>query len=205
VLTYWGLACYFCIAAIHTFTYARYNVALLDRFPRPLQALHAFYYTTVTVYPFLVTIVYWGLLYKNPWFPRQLEAWSNISQHLLNSAFALFEIIVPRTSPQDWIHMFWLIIVLGLYLGLAYLTHATKGFYPYSFLDVGKNGSGLTAAYILGIAIGTIIVYLIVKGLIWLRKFVTERKLGMDGKFALGSAARREPDTEMIAADKDSH
>lgn len=43
------------------------------------------------------------------------------------------------------------------------------------------------AAYVAGIAIGTMVVFGIVWGLIWLRRFVTEKKLGKTGKF---SAAR---------------
>ncbi|KAL0935324.1 uncharacterized protein CTRU02_209915 [Colletotrichum truncatum] len=185
VLTYWGLGFYFLISAIHTFTYAHSGTPLLDRFPRPLQALHAFYYTTVTTYPFIVTIVYWGILFKGPWYTDVFEAWSNISQHALNLAFSLFEIIIPRTSAAqlEWVHMLWLIIVLALYLSLAYLDH-NEYFYPYGFLDIAKNGSGKTAAYIVGIAVAGIVFYLVVKGLIWLREWVTERKLGMDGKFA---------------------
>ncbi|TQN74998.1 hypothetical protein CSHISOI_00411 [Colletotrichum shisoi] len=186
VLTYWGLGFYFLISAIHTFTYARSGSPLLERFPRPLQALHAFYYTTVVTYPFIVTIVYWGIIYKGPWYPEQFDAWSNISQHGLNTAFALFEIVIPRTSAAqlEWVHMLWLIIVLALYLALAYVTYYTQHFYPYTFLDIEANGSGKVAAYIVGIAVAGIIFYLIAKGLIWLREWVTERKLGMDGKFA---------------------
>uniref|UniRef100_L2FNW7 Uncharacterized protein n=1 Tax=Colletotrichum fructicola (strain Nara gc5) TaxID=1213859 RepID=L2FNW7_COLFN len=161
VLTYWGLAFYF-------------------------LALHAFYYTTITTYPFIVTIVYWAIIYSGPWYEEEFNAWSNVSQHAMNSGFALFEIIIPRTSAAqlEWVHMLWLIIVLALYLALAYVTHATQGFYTYDFLDIQKNGSGKTAAYIIGIAVAGIVFYLIVKGLIWLREWVTERKLGMDGKFA---------------------
>ncbi|OLN84327.1 hypothetical protein CCHL11_05975 [Colletotrichum chlorophyti] len=197
ILTFWGLGFYFLVSAVHTFTYARSGTPLLDRFPRFLQALHAFYYTTVVTYPFIVTIVYWGVLYSGPWYSLQFEAWSNISQHGLNSAFALFEIIIPRTSAAqlEWVHMFWLIIVLALYLSLAYLTYYTQNFYTYGFLDPKANGSGITAAYIIGIAVAGVVFFLIAKGLIWLREWITERKLGMDGKFA---QQRYQPrDTEM--------
>jgi hypothetical protein len=196
ILTYWGLAFYFLIAAIHTLTYARTGAPLLDRFPRPLQALHAFYYTTVTTFPPLVTIVYWVLLYKAPWFPEEFNAWSNVSQHGLNSLFALFEIIVPRTAMPYWIHMLWLTIILGLYLGVAYITRATKGFYTYSFLDPGNGGSGKVAAYVWGIEAAILVVYLIVKGLIALRLWITESKLHMDGKFA-NRRSWRDGDAEM--------
>ncbi|KAK2004726.1 hypothetical protein LX36DRAFT_649525 [Colletotrichum falcatum] len=186
VLTYWGLGFYFLISAIHTITYARSGSPLLERFPRPLQALHAFYYSTVITYPFIVTIVYWAVIYQAPWYADEFSAWSNVSQHGLNSAFALFEIVVPRTTAAQlaWVHIFWLLIVLALYLALAYVTYYTEGFYTYAFLDIQKNGSGRVAAYIVGIAVAGIVFFLVAKGLIWLRTWVTEKKLGMDGKFA---------------------
>ncbi|KAK5663759.1 hypothetical protein OQA88_4190 [Cercophora sp. LCS_1] len=191
VLTYWGLAFYFLVAAVHTFTYARTGVALLDRFPRPLQALHSAYYSTIVVYPFIVTIVFWGILFDGPWFSVVFDGWSNVSQHALNSAFALFEIFVPRTNPMPPVHMLWLVLVLALYLAVAYITHATQGWYPYGFLDPGKQHA-FVAAYVFGIAVGALIVFGVVWGLIWLRKWVTETKLGKTGKFAHESRSRDE-------------
>lgn len=181
-LTYWGLAFYFLAAAIHTFTYARSGVPLLDRFPRPLQALHAAFYTTIVVYPFVVTIVYWGRLYSGTWFTEVYSGWSNVSQHALNSVFALFELIVPRTDVPQPVHMTWLILVLALYLALAYVTKASKGFYPYDFLNPDSQGA-LVAAYVFGIAVGCLLIFGVVWGVIWLRKYITETKLGKHGKF----------------------
>lgn len=189
ILTYWGLSFYFLVAAVHTFTYARSGVPLLDRFPRPLQALHSAFYTTIVTYPFIVTIVYWGLLYSGPWFPVAFDGWSNISQHLLNSVFALFEIIFPRTNPMPLVHMTWLILVLALYLAVAYITHARWGYYPYSFLDPEKQHA-FVAAYVFGIAIAALIIFGIVWGLVTLRKWITETKLGKQGKFSKQSPRR---------------
>ncbi|OTA68584.1 hypothetical protein K449DRAFT_386876 [Hypoxylon sp. EC38] len=190
VLTYWGLAFYLLFAALHTFSYVHSSssttpLPLLNRWPRPLQALHALLYSSVTTYPFLVTIVYWGILYSygSSWFPTTYGGWSNVSQHALNSFFALFEILIPRTAPQPWIHVLWLIVLLALYLALAYVTRATKGFYTYSFLDPGKTGS-LVAGYVFGIAAATIVIFGIVRGVIWVRCWVTEEKMGRRGKLA---------------------
>ncbi|KAK3330133.1 hypothetical protein B0H66DRAFT_46881 [Apodospora peruviana] len=182
-LTYWGLGFYFLVAAIHTFTYARSGVPVLDRFPRFLQALHSAYYTTVVVFPFVVTIFYWGRLYSGHWFTEQFNGWSNVSQHAMNSLFAMFEIVVSRTNPPPAVHMIWIIIILALYLALGYLTHATKGFYPYDFLNPATQ-HGYVAAYVFGIAVGSLIVFGVVWGLIWLRRHVSEKKLGKEGKFA---------------------
>ncbi|KAF4980698.1 hypothetical protein FZEAL_3366 [Fusarium zealandicum] len=185
ILTYWGLAFYFAVAAAHTLTYALRGRSLLDGFPRPLQALHALFYSSVVTYPFLVTIVYWGVLFAGPWFPIQFTAWENISQHGLNSLFALFEIVIPRTNPPAWVHIAWLILILALYLALAYLTVATQHFYVYNFLDHDDvGGRGIVAAYIIGIAVAIVIIFCIVWCLIWVRRWLTETKLGREGKFA---------------------
>ncbi|KAJ9130866.1 FAR-17a/AIG1-like protein [Pleurostoma richardsiae] len=195
-LTYWGIAFYMLVAAVHTFTYAHRGTPLLDRLPRPLQALHSLFYTSVCVFPPIVTVIYWAVLFDGTWFPREFDAWQNLSQHALNSAAALFEIVVPRTAPPPVIHLLWLIVLLALYLGLAYVTRATEGFYTYSFLDPGENGSGVVAGYILGIGVGCCVVFGLVYGAIWLRVWVTEKKLGMDGKFAR-QPRWRESDAEM--------
>ena len=197
VLTYWGIAFYFLVAALHTFTYARSGVPLLDRFPRPLQALHSAYYTTVVTYPFVVTIVYWVVLYSGPWFPVAFDGWSNVSQHLLNSVFALFEIVFPRTDPPPLVHMVWLILVLALYLAVAYITHASRGFYTYDFLDPAEQHA-FVAAYVFGIAVGALIVFGVVYGLIALRKWITETKLGMHGKFAPPRARLDEEEMDVV-------
>ncbi|KAK3694688.1 hypothetical protein B0T22DRAFT_533691 [Podospora appendiculata] len=195
-LTYWGLGFYFLAAATHTFTYARSGVALLDRFPRPLQALHSAFYTTIVVYPFVVTIVFWGRLYSGHWFTVAFEGWSNVSQHAMNSVFAMFEIVVARTNPPPPVHMLWLILILALYLSLAYLTDATKGFYPYDFLDPSKQHA-LVAAYVFGIAAGCLILFGVAWGLVWLRRYITETRLGLDGKFAHARAQQPETYIEM--------
>ncbi|QUC16900.1 uncharacterized protein UV8b_01141 [Ustilaginoidea virens] len=184
VLTYWGLGFYFLFAAVHTLTYARRGRPLLDAFPRPLQALHSLLYTTVVTLPWLVTVVYWGVLHKGPWFAADFEAWRNVSQHALNAAFALFEILVPRTDPPPCLHLLWLLAILLAYLALAFLTLATQGWYTYSFLDHDAvRGRGVVAAYVLGIAVGIAVTFGVVYALIWLRRWLTEAKMGMKGKF----------------------
>jgi hypothetical protein len=176
------LAFYFLFASLHTFGYARHGTPMLNYWPRPLQVLHSIYYSSVVTYPFLVTIVYWGILYKGPWFPLRYNAWSNISQHAMNSLFCLFEIFFTRTNPPPWIHVLFLIIILALYLGLAYLTHYTEGFYVYSFLDPA-GGKGKVIGYVFGILAAIIVIFCIVKLVIWGRKWLTEIKMGRTGKF----------------------
>jgi len=104
-------------------------------------------------------------------------------------------------------HLPFMVIILACYLGLAYLTHYTKGVYVYSFLNpspkkldangVNIGGIGVyTAAYIVGIAVGICLLFSIVKGLIALRKWVTEKKMDKEGKF-YGGRPMGHGDTEL--------
>jgi hypothetical protein len=197
VLCYWGTSFYFLFAALHTFSYALHGgTPLLNRFPRPLQALHYLFYSTITTFPFLVTIVYWSILYSG--FTSRFTLWSNISQHALNSAFGLFELVFSRINPSPWIHLLYLVILLAAYCGLAYVTYATKHYYVYSFLNPnppnhvvvngvktneGGVGKGAVVGYVFGIAVAIVVIFCISKGLQWVRKWATERKAGMKGRF----------------------
>ncbi|PBP23015.1 hypothetical protein BUE80_DR006123 [Diplocarpon rosae] len=200
ILCYWGISFYFLIAAIHTFSYALHGgTPLLNRLPRPLQALHHLFHTTVTTFPFLVTIVYWSILYAP--FSSTFSLWSNISRHGLNSVFGLFEILFTRINPPPWTHLPFLVIILACYLALAYITYATKGFYVYDFLNpnpphyvqsaagtqnIGGVGKAAVVGYVFGIAAAICIIFCASKGLMWARKCVTEEKMGRDGKFHAG-------------------
>jgi len=195
-LTYWGLAFYNAISALHTGSYWLTGTSLLARWPKPLQIAHSMFYSTVVVYPWIVTAVYWGLLAPDS-FPSTFSLWSNTSQHALNSFYALLEILLPRTQPLPWLDLAPIVILLALYLGLAFLTHATQGFYTYDFLDLQDHSSGIVAAYIIGILVGSIIIFLIVRYIIMLRVRITEVWLHRTGRYTSHGSARlrnQEPD-----------
>ncbi|KAG6020560.1 hypothetical protein E4U41_002810 [Claviceps citrina] len=148
---------------------------LLDSLPPPLQTLHSLLYTTVVTLPFLVTLVYWIVLYRGPWFARRFDAWHNVSQHALNSGFALSEVLLARAAEPPWWHLPALLAVLLAYLGVAYLTAATQGWYTYRFLDrAAVGGRGIVAAYVCGIAAGVVVVFAVVRGGIGLRRRMSE-------------------------------
>ncbi|KAF2845508.1 hypothetical protein T440DRAFT_265829 [Plenodomus tracheiphilus IPT5] len=193
-LTYWGLAFYHAFSAVHTGSYWLTGTSCLARWPRALQVAHSMFYSTVVVYPWIVTAVYWGLLSPGK-FPSTFALWSNTSQHALNSFYAFFEILVPRTEPLPWLDLIPIIALLALYLGLAYLTHATQGFYTYDFLDLQEHSSGIVAAYIIGILVAAIVIFLLVRYAIMLRVWITEKKLHMSGNFS-GHGGSRLPNQE---------
>lgn len=179
-ITYWGLAFYFLFAGYHTFQYARYGQAPLQRWPKILQFLHSLYYSTIVLFPFLVTAVYWVLLAPPQWYPTVYGAWSNISVHAMNSLWAVLEIFLSRVGPMPWIHIPFLVLFLAGYLAIAYITKATQGFYTYKFLDPNANGSGMVAAYAFGIAIGACILFVIIAGIHWVKVWFFERVIGIN-------------------------
>jgi hypothetical protein len=126
------------------------------------------------------TVVFWGVIFSG--FSDEFDVWSNASEHALNSVFAFFEIVVPRTEKTPKLHTIPVVIILALYLGLAYVTVATDHFYVYAFLDPYYHSQGVIAGYIIGILIGTLIMFFIVHFLIKFRRWLTEDKMGMTGK-----------------------
>ncbi|KAJ5245689.1 hypothetical protein N7489_005785 [Penicillium chrysogenum] len=184
-LSYWGIGFYMLFAAIHAACYARTGHSfLLDRWPRAFRVLHSLLYVTVTTYPFLVTIVYWALLFAPPW--KIFTGWQNISLHCLNSVYALLEIVLPATAPHPFIAIPFLLLMLLLYLCVAYITRATEGWYPYSFLDVGDHGkkSILVMEYCFGILAAVLVLFLVSWALVHLRRRLTHGKI---------KRARRDP------------
>ncbi|KAF9524573.1 hypothetical protein CPB83DRAFT_861156 [Crepidotus variabilis] len=176
-LTFIGLCAYFFASGVQTFFYAsnarkEHNRYPLQNWPGFIQYLHVLLLSTVLTFPILVTIVYWALLASSESFSTTFNAYSNISKHALNSVFALFEILFTNVGPMPWKDLPVTIIMLGGYLGVAYITHVTQGFYTYSFLDPQKEGKTL-AAYIVGIAVGQIVIFLIVYGIVSLRQALT--------------------------------
>ncbi|RPA77294.1 hypothetical protein BJ508DRAFT_417131 [Ascobolus immersus RN42] len=182
-LTLFGIAFYTAFSAFHGFKYHFTGRVPLEYWGEWLQGLHSVLYTTVVVYPIIVTAVYWALLAGDAEIEGARSWWAAISVHVLNAAYALFEIFIPRTSPPPWAHIMPLVFLLALYLALAYVTYATQGFYPYAFLNPDK-GKGLLVGYIFGILAASIVVYIVIRYIILLRKILTERKAGMTGKFA---------------------
>ncbi|TCD62150.1 hypothetical protein EIP91_007278 [Steccherinum ochraceum] len=175
-LSYIGLIAYFWASGVQSAVYAgsRERSYPLQRWPRILQFLHMLLYSTITTFPILVTIVYWAVLSSSQTFSTPFSAWSNISEHALNTVFALFEILLTHTTPMPWIHILFLDLMLAGYLGVAYITHVTEGFYTYDFLDPHKQGS-LLAAYIVGIGAGEIVLFIIIHYVIVLRTRLSRR------------------------------
>ncbi|PPQ69543.1 hypothetical protein CVT25_000860 [Psilocybe cyanescens] len=180
-LAYIGLCAYYIASSTQTVAYAlrwrRLGTGAgypLQRWPRMLQALHVVLHSSVVSFPILVTIVFWALLSDSTTFESAFTTWSNLSVHAFNTAFALIEIFLTNSPPPPWLTLPITVLFLIGYMGVAYITHDTQGFYTYSFLDPKKQGAKL-AAYIIGIAVAQIIIFSVVRGLMVLRQRWAQR------------------------------
>ncbi|KAG8991923.1 hypothetical protein FRB94_007834 [Tulasnella sp. JGI-2019a] len=171
-LSYIGLCAYFWVSALHTLAFASRSQSRgphtypLQEWPRFFQLLHVLLNTTVYVAPFIVTVVFWVLLADHA-FENRYEAWHNTSVHILNTSFAFLDILLGRFTPQ-WSSIPVLLVILVLYIALAYITYATQHFYTYSFLDPSKKHA-YVLVYLLAMLIATLLVLALVKGLCRLR------------------------------------
>ncbi|KAH7089528.1 hypothetical protein FB567DRAFT_618730 [Paraphoma chrysanthemicola] len=172
-LTFWSLGFYFLISSIHTFTYAFRQRTWLHNWPKPLQLAHSLYYSSITSFPFLVTIVFWGTM-NSGWPAGRFEQWINISVHGLNSVFAIVEIVLPATQAPPITHLSIVLLVLSVYLGLAYLTRYTQGFYVYEWMNPA-HGNASVILHVLGYAGGMIAIFVIVRYAIIVRNTVVEK------------------------------
>lgn len=169
-LCFWSQAFYFLVSGIHTSTFARRGQSLLHDskwFGSHLQLLHSLWYTSIITYPFLVSTVFWGTMMA-AWPKGRYEQWLNLSVHGLNSVFATIEIIIPATQQPPISHLVVLLVVLSMYLGLAYLTKATQHFYVYEWLNP-EHGKLEIVLHVIGYAVGISVVFLLVSLVMWTR------------------------------------
>lgn len=90
-------------------------------------------------------------MWSRSWFPDDFSQWSMITMHSLNSVFALFEILVTSTEPFPLTHLPILLLIMSLYLPVAYIERYTEEIYIYLWLDP-NNGIAKLLLHIVGYA-----------------------------------------------------
>jgi hypothetical protein len=158
--------------------YAFQQRTWLHSWPKYLQLLHSMYYSTVTSFPFLVTIVFWGTM-NSGWPAGRFEQWINISVHGLNSVFAATEVVLSATKPQPWHHLSVVLGVLSIYLGLAYLTRYTQEFYVYEWMNPA-HGNASIILHVLGYAGGMVALFVLARYAIIARNMLAQRLHGQE-------------------------
>jgi hypothetical protein len=131
------------------------------------------YYSSITSFPFLVTLIFWGTM-NSGWPAGRFEQWIIISVHGLNSIFAITEIVLPATAPLPCTHLVVLLGVLSVYLGLAYLTRYTQGWYVYEWLNP-EHGYTSIVLHVLGYAGAMAAIFFVVRYAIVARNMFAER------------------------------
>lgn len=119
---------------------------------------------------------------------------------MFNTVFALFEILITNIRPLPWAHLPFLVVILGCYLGLAYLTYHAQHFFGswnflsytlaieiptrlflsytvYNFFDPQTQHAKL-AGWIVGIAIAEVVIFSIVHGVCIVRERLATRYFG---------------------------
>ncbi|KAH4040888.1 hypothetical protein HBI25_143040 [Parastagonospora nodorum] len=172
-LTFWSLGFYFLVSSVHTFVFAFQQQTWLQKWPKAFQLAHSLYYSTITCFPFLVTIVFWGTM-NSGWPAGRFEQWMNLSVHGLNSVFAITEIVLPATAPPPVSHLSVVLLVLSVYLGLSYLTRYTQGFYVYEWMNPAHGNTSIVL-HVLGYAAGMTAIFFIVRFAIMGRNMVAAR------------------------------
>ncbi|KAJ7184732.1 hypothetical protein C8R46DRAFT_1064935, partial [Mycena filopes] len=176
-LTYCGLCAYFLASGTQTALYARRGAKAypLQRWATPWRFLHLALLSTITVFPILVSIVFWGVIADKSTFDNRYDAWNAISVHLLNSLFALFEIFLTNTPASAWILLPAVgLPLLGGYTCIIYITYATQGFYAYQFMDP-SSGAGKLVLHILGVTAVECVLFALVHGLVVARRRALQR------------------------------
>lgn len=176
-LTYIGICAYAFAAGVQTLLYARTGRQSypLQRWHRLLQTGHVILLSSVVTLPIIVTLVYWALLAGPSSFAEPVQGWTTVSVHAFNAVVALFEILFTNIPVLPWIALVPNILILALYVCVAYITFETQGFYVYPFLNPASQGAKL-AIYVVGIPLAECVVFCIVQGALVLRQRLTGRQ-----------------------------
>jgi hypothetical protein len=92
---------------------------------------------------------------------------------------------------------------MALYLGLAYLTRATAGWWVYEWLNP-QNGTGQIIAHMVAYTAGIVAIFAIVKGMIWLRNRLVDRFWGSKDEIEKGVAQASERPKQLSSSSSDT-
>ncbi|KAI8321696.1 hypothetical protein GQ54DRAFT_275616 [Martensiomyces pterosporus] len=165
-LCYTGLLAYFASSLFHTVQFWRRGTASsFTSMPRILQLMHWLLFSSALVYAIVVTVIFWGVLFKSSEYKSSASLWSTASVHALNTVFMVVDMFVGAMvlSPH-WTHPTVLSFIGLLYVMLAYLNEAINGWFTYSFLNY-KKLKAVEFPVILGILAGFLVAYYVLYGI----------------------------------------
>jgi len=171
---YVGASFYFVFAFYHTLIYWRTGRYPLASWPRILQLLYSVLYSSIGVFPGIMTVIYWTISSNSSTFSTPLDIWLNVSLHLASTVFIFTEILTNSIRPLSLAHLFVLELWFLLYLPVVYICAATLGFYPYPSLD--PSTPGLLAGSIISMAIAIAAMFLIIQGIASSKLYLLQSK-----------------------------
>ncbi|KAJ1980151.1 hypothetical protein H4R34_002560 [Dimargaris verticillata] len=178
--SYLGLTVYMMLATVvsgrYCFGAMPYSPGqnLLERAPSWARALYWFLYETVVTFHILVPVVYWALLSSQLRTDTSLELYSSIAPHAIDFVVMAVELIFNRQI-LEVSHVVIPVIILALYLALAFLVWGTEHYFVYSFLDFYKL-HGWVALICVAIAVAFCIIFFVQLYLHRLREYLFRKR-----------------------------
>ncbi|RKP37309.1 hypothetical protein BJ085DRAFT_10807, partial [Dimargaris cristalligena] len=163
--SFFGLTIYFALATFISWRYCFGPLRFtehqnpLARVSTPVRAAYWFLYESVAVLHLLVPIVFWALLSSAFDTSTSLTMFSSIGPHATDFFLMATEVLFNRQLLQ-LSHMVVLLIVLALYLALAYLVWGATQVFVYSFLNFHKL-HGYIALVVLAMGVFCCLLFLI--------------------------------------------
>lgn len=161
--SYVSASFYFVFSFYHTLIYWRTGRYPLASWPRIFQLLHSILYSSIGVFPGIMTVIYWTIQADSSTFATPLNIWLNVSLHLASTVFIFTEILSNSIRPLSLPHVVVLELCFLLYLPIVYICAATLGFYPFTSLD--PSTPSLLAGSILSMIAAIAAMFIILQGL----------------------------------------
>ncbi|KAJ2600914.1 hypothetical protein H4R99_003169 [Coemansia sp. RSA 1722] len=165
-LCYTGLLAYLAASLVHTVqVWRRGSPTLFVRMPKVLQLMHWLLFASALLYATIVSVMFWSLIYQSSDYTSTKRKWVNASVHGTNIVIMWADMILgAMVFCSHWSHPLLLCFLMALYLSLAYINEAVNGWFAYGFINY-KVHKALEIPIILGILVGTAVIYYLLYGL----------------------------------------
>lgn len=144
----------------------------------------------------VVPLVYWIILQEYQKERTGLYEWASISQHTTDGILMLIEIISTRTL-MDIRHVFFAVLFMALYLGMAWVAYLAEGVWVYPFLDFKLYGWTVVGLGYGGVAVGVVILYCLLWKVHDLKEFLGTRK--ERNGFMIGVVAEEKEEAPLVS------
>ncbi|KAJ3264032.1 hypothetical protein HDU77_009552 [Chytriomyces hyalinus] len=152
-----GINMYLMAAVFNTayYIYSQDALAKMNSRPVVVRYINWMLYMVPAVSCYIVSIVYWSLIFPSSKEKNPFSMWVTASQHAANSIIMISELIFG-CIPLAYAHLPTFLLIAFLYLGITLIFHAKTGIWAYNFLDTSKPGAWM---YYLGVGVFFVIVF----------------------------------------------